>query len=76
MGGRPCVKACEYSFIEYPADWKRYGRAAGRIRNALMLEYEKPDLVIAFHEDLSTSRGTLDMLKRAKLAGIASRVVA
>ena len=32
----------------FNADWKKYGRAAGPIRNQKRLE-EKPDLVIAFH---------------------------
>lgn len=49
----------------YPADWKTHGRAAGPIRNALMLDTEKPDLVVA----LPGGRGTADMTRRAKAAG-------
>jgi len=37
-----------------PADWNQFGRAAGAIRNIWMLN-EKPDLVIAFHNNLSRS---------------------
>lgn len=32
----------------YPADWKKYGRSAGFIRNSQMLKEGKPDLVLAF----------------------------
>lgn len=48
-----------------PADWKRYGRAAGPIRNQQMLQ-EKPGLVVAF----PGGKGTADMVKRAKAAGL------
>jgi|TARA_R100000049_G_C1924816_1_gene69394 hypothetical protein len=43
--------------IGIPADWTRYGRAAGPIRNRLMLEY-KPFIVAAFHENIKSSKGT------------------
>ena len=54
----------------YPADWDRYGRAAGPIRNQRMLEEGKPGRVIAFHADLKHSHGTKDMVKRARRAGL------
>lgn len=57
-------------YREYKADWKRYGRAAGPKRNQLMLDTENPDLVIAFHEDLESGKGTKDMLKRAEKEGV------
>ena len=52
---------------EYPAEWKKYGRAAGPKRNQKMLD-ENSDikLVIAFHEDIENSKGTKDMIKRAR----------
>lgn len=43
------------------ADWEKYGKAAGSIRNAQMLREGEPDLVIAFPGD----RGTADMCKQA-----------
>jgi hypothetical protein len=49
----------------HPADWKKHGRAAGPIRNQKMLE-EKPDLVVAF----PGGRGTADMVRKAKQAGL------
>lgn len=48
----------------FPADWKRYGRAAGPVRNKQMLDEGKPDLILAFHDDIKDSRGTKDMINR------------
>lgn len=50
----------------YPANWDRDGKAAGPIRNQQMLVEGKPDLVIAF----PGGRGTADMVRRAKAAGV------
>lgn len=62
-----------------PADWdkwRRLGRpkAAGPIRNREMLD-KKPDLVLAFHDDLSRSRGTKDAVEEARRRGIPVKVV-
>ena len=54
----------------YPAEWEVYGRSAGPIRNRKMLKEGKPDLVLAFHEDIKKSKGTADMMAIAKKAGI------
>lgn len=51
--------------LKFPADWKRYGRAAGPVRNREMLTKGKPDRVIAFHKDITRSKGTLDMMRVA-----------
>ena len=50
---------------DYSADWSKYGNAAGPIRNKQMLDEGKPDIVIAFHENISQSKGTKNMLKQA-----------
>jgi hypothetical protein len=50
----------------YPADWKKYGKAAGPIRNKQMLEEGKPDIVIAF----PGGKGTANMVKLAREAGV------
>lgn len=50
----------------YPADWTQWGKAAGPIRNQQMLDFGKPDFVIAF----PGGRGTADMVKRARKAKI------
>lgn len=54
--------------IVYPAQWDRYGDQAGPIRNRLMLDEEKPDLVIAFWNGYS--KGTRGMIEEAQLRGI------
>jgi hypothetical protein len=50
----------------YPALWEEHGRRAGPIRNQLMLDDGKPDLVIAF----PGGAGTADMVRRANVAGV------
>jgi hypothetical protein len=52
--------------ISCPADWKRYGRAAGPIRNKQMLVEHKPNLVVAFQG----STGTANMVSIAEKAGV------
>lgn len=58
----------------HPAQWELYGRAAGPIRNQEMLD-SGIDLVLAFHENLARSKGTKDMVKRAKKAGVEVMVI-
>ena len=60
---------------EYKANWKKYGRAAGPKRNQQMLDEEHPDLVVAFHPDIEGSKGTKDMINRAKRLGYETEVV-
>lgn len=55
---------------KFPADWTKYGKAAGPIRNQQMLDEGRPDIVVAFHKDIGSSKGTLDMVVRANKAGI------
>lgn len=50
----------------YPADWKRYGRAAGPIRNEQMIREGKPDMGVMF----PGGTGTEHMRKAMKQAGI------
>ncbi len=54
----------------FKADWNKYGKAAGPIRNKQMLDEGNPNLVVAFHNALEESKGTLDMVSQAKKAGI------
>jgi len=53
----------------FPANWELYGKAAGAIRNTRMLK-ENPELVIAFHDSIGRSKGTLNMIRQAQKAGI------
>ena len=50
----------------YKADWKRYGKKAGPIRNAQMLAEGRPDIVVAF----PGGTGTAHMVQLAKEAGL------
>ena len=61
--------------LHFPADWDRHGRAAGPLRNQQMLDEGKPDLVLAFTDGLNTSRGTADMVARARRAGVPVRLI-
>jgi hypothetical protein len=47
----------------YPANWKKYGKAAGMIRNKDMLFDSKPDFVVAFP---TGGPGTNGMIKLAQ----------
>lgn len=58
---------------KFPAEWDRYGRGAGPIRNAQMLEEGKPELVIAFLAQ--HSRGTRNMVMQAQKLGVPVRIV-
>jgi hypothetical protein len=51
---------------KFPANWKKFGKAAGHIRNAQMLEEGSPDLVVAF----PGGRGTENMIQQAKKYGV------
>lgn len=55
--------------MRFPADWQKYGRAAGPIRNSQMLKEGNPDVVVGFHYKIDDSKGTKNMLTIAKRAG-------
>jgi SLOG family YspA-like protein len=52
--------------IEMRANWNRYGKRAGHIRNGWMIEHGKPDLIVAF----PGGRGTEDMCAQTSAAGL------
>lgn len=60
-----------YKVETFDADWKRYGKAAGPIRNQRMIDEGKPDLALC----LPGGAGTLDMMKRLTIAGIPMLIV-
>lgn len=60
--------------IAVPAEWELHGKSAGPIRNRKMLDME-PELVIAFHSDLSKSRGTADTVREARKRGIPVEII-
>jgi ABC-type sugar transport system substrate-binding protein len=62
-----------FRVFAFPADWSK-GRAAGPIRNRLMLD-QKPDFVLAFHPDIKASKGTADTVREATRRGIKVLVI-
>ena len=73
--GRVVARDLEISVMKFPADWVTYKKAAGPIRNKQMLDEGKPTIVLAFHKDLKNSRGTADMLRQARKAGVSVVVI-
>lgn len=68
---RQWAEHCGVPVRTFYADWVKDGRAAGPIRNQRMIDDGKPDLVVAF----PGGRGTADMVRRAKAAGIEVREI-
>jgi hypothetical protein len=72
------AKQLGFEVRAYPVsneEWKKFGPAAGYLRNAKMLAEEHPDktgvyvdLVLAFHRDPSLGKGTRNMVGLAKKA--------
>jgi len=60
------AKNYSVAYESYPADWSKYGKRAGYIRNVQMLNEGKPDMVIAF----PGGKGTEMMINLAKSAGV------
>ena len=60
----------------YEAKWDEYGKRAGILRDIEMFDTEKPDIVLAFHDDLlGRSRGTLHMVKYALSQGVPVKII-
>ncbi len=56
--------------ILFPAEWSKYGRSAGPIRNSQMIEHASKSqnpIVVAFLS--SRTKGTLDTVKKATKRG-------
>ncbi len=51
--------------VGFYANWNKYGKSAGPIRNIKMLN-TGPKLVIAFHNDIRKSKGTKHTVTEAK----------
>ena len=56
--------------LQFPADWKKYGKGAGPIRNTQMLIEGKPDIIVAFHNDIENSKGTKNMIIQSLKIGL------
>ena len=64
--GEAYAKEYQIPVDRYPANWERYGRAAGPIRNKAM--GEGADALVAFLAE--GSHGTANMIKQAQELGI------
>lgn len=59
---------------EFRADWFKDGRSAGPIRNQYMAYHcGKEDICIVFHDEIS--KGSADMIKKAKVRGMRTEVI-
>jgi hypothetical protein len=61
-------KELGFAVVPMEADWNRYKKAAGPIRNRKMLDLA-PDEVHAFHDDLTQSKGTRNCVEQARKLG-------
>ena len=68
-------KELGFGVVCFPAKWGEHGRAAGPLRNQRMIDEGKPDLILAFHNDLNSSKGTSDMLNRARKHNIPFEII-
>lgn len=68
--GRIAATQLMIQVLRFPAKWGTYGRAAGPIRNQQMLDEGKPTIVLELHNAVGKSKGTADMVLRAKAAGL------
>lgn len=75
--GRPDMHVpAPFHHEQYPADWDRYGKRAGYVRNQQMLDKGKPDVVYAFvDKPLVESKGTAMMVDIARRAGVPTYIV-
>lgn len=61
--------------LVFNAEWGKYGKKAGPVRNQKMLDEGMPNVVYAFHSNIEASRGTRDMLERVQKAGLKYTVI-
>lgn len=63
--GKKLATLNEIPYVEFPADWERYGKRAGVIRNKDIIQHS--DIVLALWD--GESRGTANALEWAKRFG-------
>jgi hypothetical protein len=69
------AEVCGKLGIQYEihkADWSKYGLSAGPKRNKQMINLlnKKTDIVLAFHRNISESKGTINTINLAKKKGV------
>lgn len=76
--GAQTAKKFGWAIESYPADWAKYGRAAGPIRNKQMCERVNEfavKYVYGFHDAIAKSKGTLNCINYAKSLGLNPRII-
>lgn len=68
--GKDWAKANDIHLVTFPAEWDKYGKAAGAIRNVEMADYA--DALVAFWD--GKSKGTKHMIQTALVKGLAVHV--
>lgn len=76
--GLDCIAAAVamgmgFEVIKEDADWEKFGKKAGPIRNQMMVDGYQASFLLAF--PMGEARGTGDMIRRAKRAGISMRII-
>ena len=75
--GERFAKQFKLEVVKFPADWNRFGKRAGYIRNEEMAKYSVKDdnygMLVAFWD--GKSRGTKHMIDLAKKHGVEIHVV-
>ena len=72
--GKQAAERLGLTVLPFKANWRKYGLAAGPIRNQQMLKEGRPTLVLAFHPYLPGSKGTKHMVDIAMKAGIPVKI--
>ena len=73
--GEQYARACKYEVIQFPADWNRYGKSAGYIRNKAMAEYAAQETGVLFAFWDGESKGTKHMIDLAYKYGLDVHVI-
>lgn len=69
---------CEASQVDYAAfyaHWGNHGRYAGPMRNMKQFNMMEPEVVLAFHPNISESRGTKHMISYAQESQLKPKVM-
>ncbi len=69
--GETFARVHDLGLKRFPADWNKWGKRAGHLRNGETAGYA--DALIAFWD--GESRGTADMIDQAKAVGLEVRVI-
>ena len=63
-----------WTVVKVKPDWQKYGLGAGPRHNRTMLDMQ-PNLVLAFHQNIGSSKGTKDMISQAiQVGGVSWRL--